>query len=256
MVRVSRTRSRISSARMALPPRRGSGRRAYSDRPLPARPGPRRLNESSFSGEGRAMRAMGGEERGDRRRTQILDAAARVFAERGYHRTTVRDIAREAGIADGTIYLYFSSKQELLLGLIAQLGRFAERRADFAEAGAMDLRDFSRSYLALRFEQVRETRHLFTAVLPEILADAELREGFSERVTEAYEAADAELARRARRGELGDLDPQLLTRVAAATGLGLLVLAILEEPVLAERWDELPEFLTRLWFDGLPRERG
>ena len=183
------------------------------------------------------MRAMGGEERGDRRRTQILDAAARVFAERGYHRTTVRDIAREAGIADGTIYLYFSSKQELLLGLIAQLGRFAERRADFAEAGAMDLRDFSRSYLALRFEQVRETRHLFTAVLPEILADAEL-------------------ARRARRGELGDLDPQLLTRVAAATGLGLLVLAILEEPVLAERWDELPEFLTRLWFDGLPRERG
>src|SRR5438552_1935032 len=149
MVRVSRTRSRISSARMALPPRRGSGRRAYSDRPLPARPGPRRLNESSFSGEGRAMRAMGGEERGDRRRTQILDAAARVFAERGYHRTTVRDIAREAGIADGTIYLYFSSKQELLLGLIAQLGRFAERRADFAEAGAMDLRDFSRSYQAL-----------------------------------------------------------------------------------------------------------
>jgi TetR/AcrR family fatty acid metabolism transcriptional regulator len=202
------------------------------------------------------MPAMSDEARSDRRRTQILDAAARVLAERGYHRTTVRDIAREAGIADGTIYLYFSSKQELLLALIARLGRFAERRADFAEHAVMDLREFSRTYLALRLEQVRETRHLFAAVLPELLADAELRVGFSQRVAEAYEAADAELARRARTGELGDLDPQLLTRVAAATGLGLLMLAILEEPVLAERWDELPDFLTRFWFDGVPRERG
>src|ERR1700752_5132014 len=133
------------------------------------------------------MRAIGDEERGDRRRTQILDAAARVLAERGYHRTTVRDIAREAGIADGTIYLYFSSKQELLLALIARLGRFAERRADFAEHADMDLRDFSRTYLAQRLEQVQETRHLFAAVLPELLADAELREGFGERVAEAYE---------------------------------------------------------------------
>jgi TetR/AcrR family fatty acid metabolism transcriptional regulator len=195
------------------------------------------------------MRAMGGEERGDRRRTQILDAAARVLADRGYHRTTVRDIAREAGIADGTIYLYFSSKQELLLALVAQLGRVAERRADFAELATKDLREFSRTYMGRRFAQIRELRHLFTAVLPEILADAELREGFAERVAEAYEAADAELSRRARAGELGDLDPRLLTRVAAATGLGLLLLAILEEPVLADRWDELPDFLTRLWFD-------
>ena len=202
------------------------------------------------------MRAIGDEERGDRRRTQILDAAARVLAERGYHRTTVRDIAREAGIADGTIYLYFSSKQELLLALIAQLGRFAERRADFAEHSGMDLREFSRTYMARRFAQVRETRGLFTAVLPELLADADLREAFAERVAEAYEAADAELARRARAGELGDLDPELLVRVAAATGLGLLMLAILEEPVLARRWDELPDFLTRLWFKGPPRERG
>jgi AcrR family transcriptional regulator len=197
-----------------------------------------------------------GEERGDRRRTQILDAAARVFAEHGYHRTTVREVAREAGIADGTIYLYFSSKQELLLALIAQLGRVAERHDDFAGLAGLDLRGMSAAYLAERFERIREARGLLTAVLPEILADAELREGFAERVADAYAAADAELGRRALLGELGSLDATLLTRVAAATGIGLLLLAILEEPVVTGRWDELPEFLTRLWFDGLPRERG
>jgi len=195
---------------------------------------------------------MGDEERGDRRRAQIMEAAARVFAERGYHRTTVRDIARAAGIADGTVYLYFTSKQELLLALIAQLGRFAERRGDFAEHAGMELRDFARMYLARRFAEVRETRRLFAAVLPELLADADLREAFAQRVDEAYGAADAALAHRARAGELGDLDPELLVRVATATMLGLTVLEILEEPVLARRWDELPEFLTRLWFDGLP----
>lgn len=197
------------------------------------------------------MRVERDELRSDRRRTQILDAAARVFAERGYHRTTVRDVAREAGIADGTIYLYFTSKQELLLALIAQLGRVAERRADMAEHAGMDVRTFSRTYIGRRFADLREVHRLFGAVLPEILADAELREGFSERVADAYAAADAELERRALLGELGSLDPQLLTRVATATALGLLLLAILEEPVVTRRWDELPEFLTGLWFDGI-----
>ena len=197
------------------------------------------------------MRVERDELRSDRRRTQILDAAARVFADRGYHRTTVRDVAREAGIADGTIYLYFTSKQDLLLALIAQLGRVAERRADMAEHAGMDVRTFSRTYIGRRFADLREVHRLFAAVLPEILADAELREGFSERVADAYAAADAELERRALLGELGSLDPQLLTRVATATALGLLLLAILEEPVVTRRWDELPEFLTGLWFDGI-----
>jgi TetR/AcrR family fatty acid metabolism transcriptional regulator len=199
---------------------------------------------------------MGDEERGDRRRAQILDAAARVFAERGYHRTTVRHIAREAGIADGTMYLYFSGKQELLLALIAKLGRVDERRADFAAMAGMELRDFASTLLESRFGEIRELRQTFAAVLPEILADAELREAYTARVAPAYEAADAELSRRAEAGELGSFDPQLLVRVAAATGLGLLLLAILEEPVVTGQWDELPGVLSRLWFDGVQRERG
>jgi TetR/AcrR family fatty acid metabolism transcriptional regulator len=194
-------------------------------------------------------------DRTDRRRTQILDAASRVFSERGYHRTTVRDVARAAGIADGTIYLYFSSKQELLLALIARLGRVNERRADFAEHAQRPLREFATTYLEQRFAQIAELRQVLAAVLPEILADAELRERFAAGVAPAYEAADAELERRAQAGELGTLDPRLLARVAAATGIGLVLLAILEDPVITERWGELAGFLSRLWFDGVQSER-
>lgn len=50
----------------------------------------------------------------EERRKQILRAAAVVFAERGFHRTRVSDIARQAGIAHGLIYHYFESKDDLL----------------------------------------------------------------------------------------------------------------------------------------------
>ena len=50
----------------------------------------------------------------DYRREQILDAARRNFARHGLHATTVDQIARAAGVAKGTVYLYYRSKEELL----------------------------------------------------------------------------------------------------------------------------------------------
>lgn len=54
------------------------------------------------------------------RQKQILDAAARVFSEKGFAHATIRDIARAAGVSDGTIYLYFKNKQDLLVHLPGQ----------------------------------------------------------------------------------------------------------------------------------------
>ena len=45
---------------------------------------------------------------------RILDAAVNVFADQGFHNSTIAQIAREAGVADGTIYLYFKNKQDIL----------------------------------------------------------------------------------------------------------------------------------------------
>src|SRR3989475_3070790 len=56
---------------------------------------------------------------------QIIDAAVRVFARNGYYNSRVSDIAREAGIASGTIYLYFKTKDEILVTL------FRERMAEW-----------------------------------------------------------------------------------------------------------------------------
>jgi len=46
---------------------------------------------------------------------QILEAAIKVFARQGFHQSTVAQIAKEAGVADGTIYLYFKNKDDILV---------------------------------------------------------------------------------------------------------------------------------------------
>ncbi len=60
--------------------------------------------------------------RGRDTRGQIVDAALRLFSERGYARTTVRDIAREVGITDAAIYYHFTSKRDLLEALFEEKG--------------------------------------------------------------------------------------------------------------------------------------
>jgi len=54
------------------------------------------------------------------KRERISDAAIAVFAEKGYHAARVSDVAKEAGVADGTIYLYFRNKEDLLLSIFEE----------------------------------------------------------------------------------------------------------------------------------------
>ena len=62
------------------------------------------------------------------KRRQILDAAVLVFAATGFHKSRVSDIAREAGVADGTIYLYFKSKDDVLISIFEEaMGEMIER---------------------------------------------------------------------------------------------------------------------------------
>jgi TetR/AcrR family fatty acid metabolism transcriptional regulator len=61
----------------------------------------------------------------------ILEAAIKVFAEQGFHQATISQIAREAGVADGTIYLYFKNKEDIMVNFFGYktrqvFGRFRE----------------------------------------------------------------------------------------------------------------------------------
>jgi TetR/AcrR family fatty acid metabolism transcriptional regulator len=76
-------------------------------------------------------------ERQPDKRQRILDAALQVFAERGFYNAKVSEVARAAGVADGTIYLYFENKDDLLINLFEDRMTFLiERlRQDLATHG-------------------------------------------------------------------------------------------------------------------------
>jgi TetR/AcrR family fatty acid metabolism transcriptional regulator len=71
-------------------------------------------NPSGGSGSSRDKRAA----RGSDKYQRILDAAIEVIAENGYFQARVTDIAARAGVADGTIYLYFKNKEQVLMAAI------------------------------------------------------------------------------------------------------------------------------------------
>ena len=54
------------------------------------------------------------------KREKILDAAIKTFARKGFHQSRVTDIAQEAGVADGTIYLYFRNKDDVLISIFEE----------------------------------------------------------------------------------------------------------------------------------------
>ncbi|HHJ53724.1 MAG TPA: TetR/AcrR family transcriptional regulator [Caldithrix abyssi] len=54
------------------------------------------------------------------KKSKIIEAAVEVFAEKGFYNANVRDVARRAGVADGTIYVYFKGKDDLLISLFEQ----------------------------------------------------------------------------------------------------------------------------------------
>src|SRR5215469_11985094 len=189
------------------------------------------------------------------RRTQILDAATRVFASKGFNRATIRDVARDAGVADGTIYNYFDNWTDLLFGLLDRLNDTERRPASLAQATEAPLGDFGdyfRAYLRERVEVLWSNADLFRAVLPELLANPELRARYYDEVI-APTIALGEGAFRAlvANGTVRDLDLPLSVRIVAGSVLGLMVLQLLGDETLAARWQAIPDALADLLLSGL-----
>ena len=89
---------------------------------------------------------------GGDKRERILAAAERIFARHGFFAARVSEIAKEAGVADGTIYLYFKSKDDLLISLFEHRMKQVNdelRRAIADRPPAEQLRAFIRAYLQL-----------------------------------------------------------------------------------------------------------
>lgn len=192
------------------------------------------------------------------RRNQILDAATTVFAEKGFHRATIRDVARAAGIADGTIYNYFENKNALLLGLLDRLNETDQRQGHFDQARQMNLEDFVRLYLRQRLATFPELGlDVFQIIMSELLVNQELRETYYREIIGPTFA----IAEQAQEGWLAhnirpSLDPKLTLRAISGLVLGTLILRILGDPYLEAQWENVSDLLTELILHGIVKDKG
>jgi AcrR family transcriptional regulator len=187
------------------------------------------------------------------RRKQILEAAVKVFAAKGFHQTTIKDIAREAGVAQGTIYNYFENKTALMLGIFDSLNETDRRAASFAELPSTDIRAFMKAYLRHRLMLLRaDNFEVFKVVLSEVMVNKELRELFLRNILEpTFAVAESYLRQWAAQHTAGFVDIGLTMRAVSGMVLGLIVEYLIGDQVLQTRWDELPDFLADFILDGL-----
>jgi AcrR family transcriptional regulator len=186
------------------------------------------------------------------RRAQILEAAARLFAEKGFHRTTTRDIAQAADVSEGTLYNYFDNKEDMLIGIMSTLGANQHLSASLIRSLPLDARNFLYSTLSTRREFIDQNGAMLQSVLSEILVDPELRKQYyQELVLPNFEMLEAHLEARRDLGQIRDIDIPLAVRLLVSMMTGLFFLNVLGDPVVKDRADELSQEITSIFFDGV-----
>jgi AcrR family transcriptional regulator len=102
--------------------------------------------------------------RGERTRQRLLVAAERQIGTRGYADTSVVSITTEARVAQGTFYVYFRSKEDVLRELVQRMGQRLRRALTLATSGISDRLEVERQGLYAFFAFVRKNRNLYRVV--------------------------------------------------------------------------------------------
>lgn len=191
------------------------------------------------------------------RETRILEAAAAVFAEKGFHQATIREIAELADVADGTIYNYFDNKFDLLVSIMARIAELERLPGELLQAQQADARDFFVAAFRERLGRIEQGEELLQAVLPEVFVNPDLREQFYRQyVLRVSTLLEQYLRVQAEKGHIRPVNVPLTVRMVQGVFVGLLFLRILGDEPLRSEWEQVPEILATLVFDGLSPAEG
>ncbi len=187
-----------------------------------------------------------------RRRREILSAAARVFAEKGYDNATTWEIAAAADVAEGTLYNYFGGKREILLA-IAHEGQ-APIEALLRDVdnlwGREDMIALVERGLDVFMSQLPFTRTLF---LEAWLDDVILQEFVLDRFQRVGDLLEGFITARIEAGDFRTVDPALTTRMVMGMFMAsiLPVLRGVASPPSEEERRGLSEAVVDLLLDGV-----
>ncbi len=195
----------------------------------------------------------------DERRQSLIDAARALFAEKGYHDTTVDDITRTANVAKGTFYLYFSEKREIyheVIRLFLDMIRAAGVRVESPTASPIEFVEQTRTNARNLLRCLTENRDLTRMAYGEAAGlDPRLVELWREfrRETAEVEARNLELAM-----QLGVIRPchPLLQAYVHIGMVERVMLELIEHPQDFPPPEELVDEILRIGYEGIRGRNG
>ena len=193
-------------------------------------------------------------ESGPVRRAQLLRAARKVFRAKGYDGASVSEIVREAGVAQGTFYLYFPSKRDAAVSLRDGLMEAMARAAAISAKSGTSFEWRLESLIAAGFKVARRNADLFRLAFigadethSELHSESPEHASFLRVITCLFrDAVDA--------GEMEAMDPEIAARLA----IGLLQHAMIEAFVFGEgeQSDRLEQGVSAMLLNALTRRTG
>ena len=109
--------------------------------------------------------------RGEKTLQSIIDAAEKIFHEKGYNGSTIKDIATEANVSVGTIYIYFTDKKSIYDYLLLQYSHFIRSNIAKKTEGLTSRREIERMGLLVFLEIVRDRKHIYNIIWESLYID-------------------------------------------------------------------------------------
>ena len=170
------------------------------------------------------------------RRQQILDAALRCFSRDGFHGTTTADIVRESGVSQGTLYLYFATKEDIVVALAddrhqgeAFLSALAHSEPDPVQGLMLMIELYGKS---LTDERRLDQRRVGIQGWDEALRNPRIHASVVEGLSPVREALARLIDKGRQSGQIRpDVDPDAVARVLIAVFQGLILQTTWGEPV-------------------------
>lgn len=173
------------------------------------------------------------------RRNQLIETALRLFAEKGMENTTIKDIAEAAGVAQGLLYHYYRSKDDLLWAIVGKYNPAMEMGQIFSAASDRPARDVLREAATRAYLLLSERGSALRVVAREALVRQDIQQAFRLAQAVAFGVLTRFFDARIATGELRPHNPDVSARMLIGSILALYTTGVPAEPFLEEMVDNL-----------------
>jgi AcrR family transcriptional regulator len=196
----------------------------------------------------------------EKRRSQILEAALKIFTQKGYAAATVPEIAQAAGVAAGTIYLYYSSKRQLFVAVVKNLIITTPLLKLIDKIPQGDIDAVFRDILKDRLDLIKNPIfYRMPPLMGEVLRDPELKDlwlkdflqPFLGRIEMGYRMISAA-------DKFRKLEPAVAVRAVGGMVIGFLMLRVVEgktSPLNKVEQEKIVDDIVNLLLHGLLKEK-